>query len=146
MIKVGFSDVAELQGCLLQRQALVMGMLSDGTGLLVTDARGQGGDQHQGAIDEPLNLLPIRLQALHQVLAEAGHGVLEHPDRLQQVEADQGLVDIHLQMPSCAGSGHGAIESDHLGADHGHGLALGGIDFPRHDRAAGFIGGQPQLP
>ena len=91
-------------------------------------------------------MLAIRLQALHQVLAEAGHGVLEHADRLQQVEADQGLVDIHLQMAACAGGCHGAIESDHLGADHGHGFALGGIDFPRHDRAAGFVGGQPQLP
>ena len=137
--------MAKLQGRLLQRQPLMVGMLSDGTGLLVTDARGQGGDQHQGAIDEPLNLFAIRLQALHQVLAEAGHGVLEHADRLQQVEADQGLVDIHLQMAACSGGCHGAIEPDHLGADHGHGLALGGIDFPRHDRAAGFICGQLQL-
>ena len=90
-------------------------------------------------------MFPIRLQALHQVLAEAGHGVLEHADRLQQVEADQGLVDIHLQMAACASGCHGAIETDYLGADHGHGFALGGIDFSRHDRAAGFVGGQPQL-
>ena len=40
LIKVGFADVAKLQGRLLQRQPLMVGMLSDGTGLLVTDARG----------------------------------------------------------------------------------------------------------
>ena len=40
LIKVGFADVAELQGRLLQRQPLMVGMLSDGTGLLVTNARG----------------------------------------------------------------------------------------------------------
>ena len=49
-------------------------------------------------------------------------------------------------MTSGPSSGNGGIESDHLGADHRHGFALGRIDLARHDRTAGLIGRQQEFP
>ena len=66
-------------------------------------------------------------------------GIGEQLDRLQQVEADQRFVDIHLQVAACPGDRNGRIEADHLGANHGHRFALGGVHLSRHDRTAGFV-------
>ena len=49
-------------------------------------------------------------------------------------------------MTAAAGHGHRCIQAHHLGAHHGHRFALRGIDLAGHDRAAGFIGGQAELP
>ena len=48
-------------------------------------------------------------------------------------------------MSPCPSGSDGCIETDHLGADHGKGFALGGIDLAGHDRTAGLIGGKPQF-
>jgi len=66
-------------------------------------------------------------------------GIGEQGDGLQQVEADQGFVHIHLQMATRTGHGHRSIEADHLGADHRHRFALGWIHLARHDRTSRFI-------
>ena len=49
-------------------------------------------------------------------------------------------------MAPTASDGDGLVETQDLGGGHGDGFALGGIDLPRHDRAARFIGGQLQFP
>ena len=40
----------------------------------------------------------------------------------------------------------GISAAPHLGADHGEGLALGGVDLAGHDAAAGLVLGQLELP
>ena len=49
-------------------------------------------------------------------------------------------------MSPGSGGCHGGIHADHLGAQHRHGFALGGIHLARHDRTARFIGRQQQFP
>jgi hypothetical protein len=42
-------------------------------------------------------------------------------------------------MAGGAGDGDGHMVADHLGADHGHRLALGRVDLARHDRRARLV-------
>lgn len=64
---------------------------------------------------------------------------------MEEVADDQGLVDVELELAVHATDGGGDVVTHDLGADHGQGLALGGVDLARHDAAAGLVLGQVQL-
>ena len=73
-----------------------MGVFCDRTGLVVTDHRGQWSDEHQGLLYIALDATAVGFNAFHHGHSEGMAGIGEQLDGLQQVEADQGFVDIHL--------------------------------------------------
>jgi len=60
-------------------------------------------------------------------------------DGAQHIGGDQRLKDVQLEVAIGAADGDGHVVAHHLGADHGHGLALGGIHLAGHNGAARLV-------
>ncbi len=52
---------------------------------------------------------------------------------------DDRLEDVEFEISLRSGEADGRVIAHHLAANHGHGLALGRIDFAGHDGRAGFV-------
>ena len=59
---------------------------------------------------------------------------------------DHRLAHVELEVAPGSGHGHRGVVPVDLDADHDHGLALGRVDLARHDRRAGFVLRQVELP
>ncbi len=137
--------MAQLDGRLLQRAALLVRRLGNLRRLVVADMRVQRGDQHQRLSHQLLNPSLIRLNALDAVDGEGGGGVGKEANRAQHIRRNHRLEDVQLKMALRAANGGRYVIALHLGADHGQGLALRRVDLPGHDAAAGLQLGQQQL-
>lgn len=91
------------------------------------------------------NLVLVGLEASNQVLLKGAHAVGQEARAVQQVADDEGLVDVELELAVHAANGGGDVVAHDLGADHGQGLALRGVDLAGHDAAAGLVLGESQL-
>jgi hypothetical protein len=87
----------------------------------------------------------VGLKTVHQVLTEAVHAVREDANAVEQVGDHQGLEDVKLKLAVHATDSGSDVVTHDLSADHGEGLALGGVDLSGHDRRAGLVLGQAQL-
>ena len=96
-------------------------------------------------MEKGVNAGLVGLQALNQVLTEAVHAVGEDAHAVEQVADHDGLEDVQLELAVHAADGGGDVVTHNLGADHGEGLALGGVDLAGHDGATGLVLGQDQL-
>lgn len=77
--------------------------------------------------------------------AEAVHAVGQDAHAVEQVADHDGLEDIQLELAVHAADGGSDMVTHHLGADHGQGLALGGVNLAGHDGGAGLVLGEDQL-
>ena len=66
MVKFGFGKVAELHGGFLEADMLLMSGVGYFRGVVVADARGQGGDQHQGILHVPSMVLRLSSMPMTQ--------------------------------------------------------------------------------
>ena len=89
--------------------------------------------------------LLVRLDPLDQVLLKAAHPVAQDPHAVQQVADQHGLEDVELELAVHARDRHRRVVAHDLRAHHGDGLALRGVDLPRHDGRAGLVLRQLQL-
>src|SRR5438876_5975942 len=64
------------------------------------------------------------------------------PDRFEKTVRHYWHHDVELEISVSACPGDGRVVADHLRAYHHHRFAHHGIDFSRHDRAAGLRRGQ----
>jgi hypothetical protein len=64
---------------------------------------------------------------------------------VQEVGDHDGLEDVELEVTLGAGEGDGGVVAEDLGAEHGEGLALGGVDLAGHDGATGLVLGELEL-
>lgn len=87
----------------------------------------------------------ISFETLHKVGVEAVHAVGENAHTVEQVGDHDGLEDVQLELAVHASDGGSDVVTHDLGADHGEGLALGGVDLSRHDGRAGLVLGEAQL-
>lgn len=92
-----------------------------------------------------VNTLLIGLQAIHEVGTEAVHAVRQNADTVEQVADQDGLEDVQLELAVHATDGSGDVVTHDLSADHGKGLALGGVNLAGHDRRTGLVLGEVQL-
>ena len=127
------ADVSKVQCCASQVRSLFVCVLRNCARFVIANHLGERGDQHQGLFHIALDARAIGFHSLNHGHPKTVAGIGEQGDGLQQVEADQRFVHIHLQMSSRTGHGHRSIQADHLGADHGHRFALGGVHLARHD-------------
>lgn len=89
--------------------------------------------------------LLVGLQTGDEVLFKGAHGIGENARAVQEVANDEGLVDVELKLAVHAANGGGDVVAHDLGANHGEGLTLRGVDFAGHDATAGLILGQSEL-
>lgn len=136
---------AELESGLAQRQALVMRVLRDLRGLVVADVAVQCRHLHEVDVQVVLDLLVVGLDAVRAVRIEGHAGVAQQADGLQDVPGHDGLEDVELEVALRAGKADRRVVAEHLGGDHGHGLALGRVDLARHDGRARLVLGDDQL-
>ena len=64
---------------------------------------------------------------------------------MEKVADNQGLVNIQLELAVHATNSGSNVVAHDLGADHGQGFALRGVDLARHDGGARLVLGQNQL-
>lgn len=76
---------------------------------------------------------------------EAVHAIRENAHAVEQVGDHHGLEDVKLELAVHSTDGGSDVVTHNLSADHGEGLALGGVDLSGHDRRAGLVLGQAQL-
>lgn len=96
-------------------------------------------------VEESVDSGLVSLEALNKVLLEALHAIGENAHAVQQVADHQRLEDVEFELAVHATNGSGNVVTHDLGADHGKGLALGGVDLARHNRRTGLVLGQNQL-
>lgn len=65
--------------------------------------------------------------------------VAHQANRVKKVTNEHGFENVELEVSVGAGNRDGSVVAHHLGTDHGHGLALRGVDFARHDRRARLV-------
>ena len=116
-----------------------MGLLGDLGGVVVADVRIERGDQHQAFLHQFVDARGVGLEAGDAMLREALDPLGQKLGRVNEVVDDQRLEDVELEVAAGSADVHRHIVTQHLGADHCQRLALGRIDFARHDRAAGFV-------
>ena len=122
-----------------------MGCLGNLGGVVIADLRGKCGHQHQRAAHQIGDVVAARLDADDAIVGEADGGIREQADRLQHRVADDGLVDVELEMALAAGNRGGGVVAHHLGAHHGQRLALGRVHLAGHDGGAGLVFRQCQF-
>lgn len=87
----------------------------------------------------------VGLETVHQVLLEALHAIRKNARAVQKVADHDGLEHVKLELTVHTTNGSSDVVTHNLGADHGKGLALSGVDLSRHDRGAGLVLGEDQL-
>lgn len=87
----------------------------------------------------------VSLQTINKVLTEAVHAVRQNANAVEQVADHDGLEDVQLELAVHATNGSGDVVTHNLGADHGQGLALGGVNLAGHDGRTGLVLGEVQL-
>lgn len=144
-VKVLLAEGLELHGGLLESEALLVGVLGDLAGHVVADDGVEAGDKHERLVEQGADAALVGLEALDEVGAEAGHAVGEQAGGVQEVGDHDGLEDVELEVALGAGKGDGGVVAEDLGAEHGQGLALRGVDLAGHDGAAGLVLGELEL-
>ena len=130
---------------LAQAGAVVVGLAGDLGCLVVADVGIEGGDQHQGLLQQPGDAFAVRFQAHGAVVVEAGHAVGQQARALHEGMGDQRAEDVQFEIPRSATEVDGHVIAEDLAAGHGQGLALGRVDLARHDGRARFVLGDAQL-
>lgn len=136
LVKLLLGQAAKLERRLLESQTLLVRVLGDPAGLVVADLAVEAGDQHERLAHELVDALTVGLDADNAVLLERAHAISEETDGVKEVLDQNGLEDVELEMTGSTGDGDGAVVAHDLGADHGEGLALGGVDLAGHDGRA----------
>lgn len=85
------------------------------------------------------------METSDEVLLERAHAVGKNARAVEKVADNQGLVDVKLELAVHATNRGSDVVTHNLGADHGKGLALGGVDLARHDAGTGLVLGQVEL-
>jgi hypothetical protein len=136
---------ARLESGLLEGGALLVRGLGDVSSLVVADVGVEGGDQHERLVQDLLDLVSVGNHTFNTVQVEGLAGVAEESNAVQDVLDDQGLEDVQLEVTVAASDGHGSVVAHNLSADHGDGLALGGVDLAGHDGRTGLVLGEGKL-
>ena len=129
----------ESEGGIAERQVVLVSVVSNLGGILVTDQRRESRDVHQGAIEEVINLFLVRGNAVNAVFSEGYFNVGEQTDALQQVVSDHGLEDVQFEVALGSSEADRGVVAHHLNGNHRDSLTLGRIDLARHDGGARFV-------
>jgi hypothetical protein len=120
-------------------------VLGDLAGHVVANDGVEAGDKHERLVHQGADAALVGLEAVNQVGAEAGHAIGEQAGRVKEVGDHDGLEDVEFEVTLGAGEGDGGVVAEDLGAEHGEGLALGGVDLAGHDGATGLVLGELEL-
>ena len=131
--------MAERDGGLLQRGALLVRLLRDLGRLVVADVRVEAGDEHERVLQVALDHRAVRLDALGALVVEAHAGIADQAGALQHIGGDQRLEHVELEVAVARADAHGHIIAHHLGGHHGERLGLRGVHLAGHDAGAGLV-------
>ena len=88
-----------------------------------------------------MHLFAVGLDAHGAVLVEGHHDLGQQSGGLQEVVGADGHEHVQLEVALRGRHADRHIVAHHLHRDHGHGLALGGVDLAGHDGGAGLVFG-----
>ena len=135
-------DLAALKGTLLEANALLVRVLCNLTGFVISDVGVKSGDKHEAAVKKLLDPALVGDDPADAALVEADGSVPDDPGAVEEAGAHEGLVDVELEVTLHTADGNGGVVADDLGAHHGESLALRGVNLPGHDAATGFVLGE----
>ena len=123
----------------------MVSVLSDLRSQVVTDVTVESRDLHEVLVEVLLDFVGVWLDAVGAMLIEADARIGDKADRLQAGMGHDGLEHVELEVALRTGKADCRVVTEHAGGDHRHGLALGRIDFARHDRRAGLVFGDQEF-
>ena len=86
-----------------------------------------------------VHLILVSNDAGGTVLIKGYDGLCEESYRLEEVIRTYGHEHIQLEITLRCSHGNGGIVAHYLNGDHGHRLALRGVDLAGHDGRAGLV-------
>ena len=92
-----------------------------------------------------VHLILVSNDAGGTVLIKGYDGLCEESYRLEEVIRTYGHEHIQLEITLRCSHRNGGIVAHYLNGDHGHRLALCGVDLAGHDGRAGFVLGNSYL-
>lgn len=144
-IKLLLSEGIQLEGRLLERETLLVGILSNLASHVIANLGVEAGDKHERFLHDTGNLLLVSLKTFNEVLLKRAHAIGKNPRAVKEVPDHEGLVDVEFELAVHATNSGGNMVTHDLGADHGKSLALSGVDLARHDAAAGLVLGENEF-
>lgn len=139
LVELFFRAQTQFQSRLLQTQVFSVSVLSNLRSVVVTNERGEGGHEHQGALHQFVDLRFVSLNTSDAALIKRIHHVAQEANTLNQVISDHRLKDVQFKVTLASGEVNGGGVTHHLNSDHRHGFTLGGVDLTRHDGATRFV-------
>lgn len=128
-----------------ERGSLLVRVLGDGGGLIISDVEVQSGDKHERLVEELIDSVFIRGNADDAVINKGVACSSDEIRRSEDVGDHDGLVDVELEVAVHTASGDSHVVAHNLRADHRNGLDLGRVNLARHDGRSGFVLGKVEL-
>ena len=139
LVELFFGDVAQFHGGLLEGCALFVSSLGDVGSSVVADMEVESSDQHQGFVEDLVDVCTVGLDSGNAVSVEAVAGISEKSNRMEHVPNDQRLENIEFKVSVASTNSNGDVVTHDLSADHREGLALSGVDLTRHYGGAWLV-------
>src|SRR5262249_40727499 len=136
---------ARVERGFLQRDTLVIRLVSDRSGLVVADDRAQRGHQHERAAQHLVDVCLVEPRPFHREPSERIAGIAKDAGGVKEVVDDDGAHGIEFEIALAAGDRDRIIFADYLDADHHHRLALSRVYLAWHDGRARLVLWQEQL-
>merc|ERR1712203_183429 len=102
------------QGC-----SIFVGGLSNLCSCIIANVWVEGGDKHERLVEQPVDLLPVGLNAYHTVVSEGNTGVSQEADGAEDVGDHHRLEHIELKVAVGTTNGDSHMVAHHLSSHHG---------------------------
>lgn len=145
LVKLLGGKDTKLKSRLLEGDSLLVGVLGNLGGSVVTNLGVKGGDKHEGLLHELLNSLLVGNNTLNTVDAERLGTISNQADRRKQVGNHNRLENVKLKLARGTSKSDGGVVTENLGTEHGQGLVLSGVNLTGHDRRTGLVLGEVEL-
>merc|ERR1719341_1020873 len=99
----------------------------------------KSGYQHQGLVQQAVDLFPVGHNAHHTVVSEGLTRVTKQADGAENIGHHHGLEDVQFKMSIRPTNSHSHMITHDLACHHSDSLTLGRVHFAIHDGAAQHI-------
>jgi len=110
-----------------------MGILSDGSSIIITNMRVKSCDEHERVVHDFINVVAVGLDTSNAVKVEGFTGISQKQNGVEYITDNKWLEDIKLEVAHGATDSNSHMVSHNLSAAHGHGFTLSWVDLTRHD-------------
>ena len=106
---------------------VLMSGLSNLSSCIIANVWVEGGDKHERLVEQPVDLLPVGLDAHYTVVSEGNTRVSQEADGAEDVGDHHRLEHIELKVAVGTTNSDSHMVAHHLSSHHSDGFTLGWI-------------------